>query len=81
MTEVCNKRVVVVRDCNDEWDVVLNRMVECGEVYTAVRYRCQGIQPLVITEYFLLEVRRWVPEESVMDLCEWREMRIDKIIL
>jgi hypothetical protein len=80
MTEVCNKRVVVVRDCNDEFDVVLNRMVESGKVYTAVRYRCQGIKPLVITEYYLIEVRRWVSEESVMDLWRWREMRIGLFI-
>lgn len=84
--EVCNKRVVVVIDCNVESDFVLNRQVMIGETYTAVRYRHHsqsiGSNPIQINrEYFLLEVRRWVSEESVMDLDRWREMRINKVIL
>ena len=85
-TEVCNKRVrIIAEDCNDEWDAIMNRMVNVGEIYTAIRSRKNivirnGEEVFLSGEYFILELRRWVSIEGVMDMDEWRDNQIDKII-
>jgi hypothetical protein len=84
-TEVCNKKVRNGEDCNDEWDAILDRMVNVGEVYTAVRSRKNivirnGVEEFLSGEYFLLEIKRWVSMEGVMKMDKWRDEQINKII-
>jgi|LakMenEpi03Aug12_release.lakeMendotaPanAssembly.Ray.scaffolds.fasta_scaffold2315038_2 hypothetical protein len=84
MTEVCNRKVWVVSESNGEWDYIMGREIRFGEVYTVVRSRKNivirdGVKEFIF-EYFLLEVRRWVSMDVVMEMDEWRDNQIDKII-